>query len=300
METGRILSAVVLLAALAAASPAPAAAQAIQRSMHVSAVDSAGAPIPNLGPPDFIVREDKVSREVLRAGPATDPMQVVLLLDDGPTAEEYLTDYRAALKAFIETIGADANVNGKHSISIVTVAARPTIRTNYTADTAQLQKAAAGIFPQADSLPCMVDGIFEVSEGIVRRHSPRPIIVAITAGSSLDASNHSYVEVLEMLRQSGAALRVVTVGVDRNHSRDLSNVVDAGTRASGGRYDNVMSSRGLTSTLTSLATELTHQYLVTYAHPESLIPPESVTVSSPRANLSIHGTLVRDSIAERR
>ena len=34
----------------------------------------------------------------------------------------------------------------------------------------------------------------------------------------------------------------------------------------------------LAGTLTQLADELTHQYQVTYARPQSLIPPERVTV----------------------
>ena len=56
-------------------------AQAIARAMTVTVVDEAGAPIPDLGPSDFIVREDNVSREVLRVGPADEPMQIALLVD---------------------------------------------------------------------------------------------------------------------------------------------------------------------------------------------------------------------------
>ena len=42
-----------------------------------------------------------------------------------------------------------------------------------------------------------------------------------------------------------------------------------------------------------VAAELPHQYKVTYARPDSLIPTESVTVSSPRPGLTVRGTPVR-------
>jgi hypothetical protein len=35
--------------------------------------------------------------------------------------------------------------------------------------------------------------------------------------------------------------------------------------------------------------ELTHQYLVTYAHPQSLIPPEHIRITAKRAELVVRG-----------
>ena len=51
-------------------------AQTIQRALYVSVLNEAGAPVPDLGPSDFIVREDNVAREVLKVEPATEPMQI--------------------------------------------------------------------------------------------------------------------------------------------------------------------------------------------------------------------------------
>ena len=66
MTHRRVFAAAALVAALALAWPGRLAAQAIQRSMYVSVLDEAGAPVPDLGPSDFIVREDNATREVLR------------------------------------------------------------------------------------------------------------------------------------------------------------------------------------------------------------------------------------------
>jgi len=81
-----MLAGVSALSALILSYPATLLSQAIERSMFVSVVDQAGAPVPNLGPSDFLVREDDLSREVLRVAPATDPMQVAILVDNSTAA----------------------------------------------------------------------------------------------------------------------------------------------------------------------------------------------------------------------
>ena len=45
--------------------------------------------------------------------------------------------------------------------------------------------------------------------------------------------------------------------------------------------------------LKQVADELTHQYLVTYARPESLIPPEKITITAKRTGLLVRGTPVK-------
>jgi len=42
-----------------------------------------------------------------------------------------------------------------------------------------------------------------------------------------------------------------------------------------------------------VAAELTHQYLVTYARPQSLIPPDHATVSAARPGMTARGILIK-------
>src|SRR5262249_51628798 len=99
--------------------------------------------------------------------------------------------------------------------------------------------------------------------------------------------------VLDRLHASGAALHVLTVGRPIDGPQDLAITLDRGTTTTGGRYDTVLASSALTQRMKQVATELTHQYKVTYARPQSLIPPEQVTVSTPRAGLTARGVLAR-------
>jgi hypothetical protein len=50
----------------------------------------------------------------------------------------------------------------------------------------------------------------------------------------------------------------------------------------------------LSARLKQLADELTHEYRVTYARPQSLIPPEHVTVAARKPGMTARGTLIKE------
>jgi hypothetical protein len=71
-------------------------------------------------------------------------------------------------------------------------------------------------------------------------------------------------------------------------------VLDRGTTDTGGRRDQLLAPSALGDRLSLLAKQLLHQYKVTYARPQSLIPPERVTVAAAKPGLTARGTLVKD------
>ena len=81
--------------------------------MYVSVVDQSGMPVPDLGLADFIVREDNLSREVLRVAPADDPMQIAILVDDSTAARDQVIDIRRALPGFIDALLAPETPAGR-------------------------------------------------------------------------------------------------------------------------------------------------------------------------------------------
>jgi hypothetical protein len=275
------------LALSALIAPQALRAQALQRSIYASALDQSGAPVPNLGPTDFVVREDKVAREILAVAPATEPMQIALLIDNSQAGEQYTRDFREAVPAFIKTIAAD-ETGGRHQVAVLTVAERPTINTDYTFDLQAAIKGAERIFAVPGSGSYLLDGIIETSQGIMKKSLTRPVIIAITTEGP-ELSDRQYMTVLEPLRESGASLNVITVGNPRNNNYDRSVVIDMGTRDTGGRNDVLMTGSALTNRMRQLANELTHQYRVTYARPDTLIPPEQVTITAAKPGLTVRG-----------
>src|SRR5215210_6530593 len=112
----------VFLAGLVAAIIAPPAlAQVTERVIYTSVVSGRGDPVPGLTAKDFVVREDGVSREVLRVAKDDGPIQLALLVDNSVEMRNHVSDLRRALSAFISTLRPGVEV------SIFTTAERPTI-----------------------------------------------------------------------------------------------------------------------------------------------------------------------------
>ena len=297
MNTRCVLVAPGLVAAAVAILAAHLTAQAIERSMYVSVVNEAGAPVPDLGPADFVVREDNVAREVLRVVPATEPMQIAVLIDTSQTARNDITYMRTALPPFVTALVNPNEGGAKNDVALVAFGERPTIFTDYTTKVGDLQKGINRIWSQQDSGAYLLDALIEVTKGFKKREARRPVIVAIvTEGREL--SYRQYDQVLEPLRDSGAPFYALMIGTPSgdisDEGRSRSIVVDRGPNETGGRRDQLLSGMALNDRLKQLATQLTHQYRVTYARPQSLIPPERVTVSTPRAGLIARGTLARE------
>ena len=264
--------------------------------MYVSVLNDQGAPVPDLGPSDFVVREDNVAREVLRVEPATDPMQIAVLVDNSAAARDDIVDIRRALHDFINIVMAQSDVTGRNEMAITTLADRPTIVVDYTRNAAELHKGVDRIFSQPGSGTLLLEGIIEICKGIRAREATRPVIVAITT-EGVEFSERLHDLVLEPLKGSGAAFHALVLG-PLSHGisdaeRERGIVLDQGTQLSGGRRDTVLASMSLPAKLRELGIELTHQYKVTYARPESLIPPERVTVATARPGLTARGTPVK-------
>src|SRR5207237_10654444 len=104
--------------------------------------------------------------------------------------------------------------------------------------------------------------------------------------------NRQYQDVLAELDKSRAALHVVSLGTpgssQSDEARNRNQVIALGTERTGGRRDNVIAFTGAAPRMKQLADEPTHQYVVTSARPETLIPPEKIEVTVARPGLTVH------------
>lgn len=278
------------------ASPAiavPAIAQTTEHTAYVSVLDKSGTPVSGLDVADFVVREDGRTREILRAGRTSDPVDLALIVDNSQAAEPHILDLRKALGAFVEKMaGQQAN------IALVGMADRPTVLMDYTQSAAELRKGVARIFAQPGSGTVFQDTITQTVRGLSKRDNPRRAALVIT-GEGTDFSNTPYQRTLDVLRTSGVAFHVIRLtdrsgaSIRDNNARDRALVIDEGPRISGGRTEDVLSSMGYDDALARVAEDLGNTYKVVFARPGALVPPKAFEITVARDGLTARGTLVR-------
>jgi VWFA-related protein len=285
--------ALTVVCAAAAQTPVPAqTARTQERDLFVSVLDAAGNPVTTLSVSDFAVRENRLGREVLRVRRATDPLDLAILIDNSQASSGAIMDLRRALEPFVKRMAEVGHV------AVTTVADRPTLIQDYTKDPPALQKAIGRLFAVPGSGATVLDAVSEVSKGLAKRDAERASLLVIWLGGR-EFGNYSHVDVLEQLQKSGGSLNVLTLGagippdVATSEGRHRESLFDRGTRETGGRRQNVLSSMALNDALTKLADDLSNQYRLTYARPDSLIPPESLEVDVKTVGLTARGTPVR-------
>jgi Ca-activated chloride channel family protein len=258
-----------------------------ERTLYASVVDKNGEPVSGLGPDEFIVREDKVRREVLRVSRATEPIAIALLVDNSASADADIRNIRDGLTKFVE------QMRTGNDIALIGLADRPTILQDYTRNGELLKSGIGRLFAQPGSGMMLLDAIVDASRGLGKRDEPRAAIVAIlTEGTEF--SNLHYTQVLEPLKQSQAALHALTIGTfaatTNDALRNRASVLDSGPRQSGGQRVTLLSSMAVGAALEKLGRELSNQYKIVYGRSESLIQPEAVTVGVTRPGLTARGT----------
>lgn len=265
-------------------------AQPREATLFVSAVDDKGEPVAGLGPEAFVVTEDGRRREILRVSPATEPIDIALLVDNSQAASPAIMFMREALPRFVTALAPKGN------IAVITLADRPTIAQDYTSDVKRLTDVVGRTFSMSQSGATLLDALVEVSQGQRKRSTPRAAIVAVVT-DGVEFTNHYSRDVVRRLREAGTSLHMVSIGVfphSEEHSlRERSFLIDAGPRDSGGQRVSLLNPSALDGAMQKLARELASQYKVVYGRPESLIAPEKIEVSSGKAGVTMRGAPAR-------
>jgi hypothetical protein len=280
------------LAAFLTFSRAPVRAQnaAREQTLFVSAVNDKGEPVDGLGADAFVIREDGIRREVLRASRAIEPIDIALLIDNSAAAEEEITFIRDGVSRF------DALMAANNQIALIALADRPTIFVDYSNDPKRLMNGVGRLFAMPSSGMTLLDGIIETAKGLERRETPRAVIVPIITDGP-EFTNRYYRDVVAAVRKAQAALHIVSMGLfyhsEEQGIRERSFLLDEGPRTSGGQRISLLTPMGLPDAMQRLARELSSQYKVVYGRPESLVPPEKTEVSSARAGITMRGAPAR-------
>jgi Ca-activated chloride channel family protein len=221
---------------------------------------------------------------VLKAGAATEPLTVALVVDDSQAMQPAVQMIREAMDEFLKAL------DGKAEIALVTFGDRPTILVDYTTDQKKLQDGAKRVFPRSDAGGNLLDTLVEVSKGMQKRKPARPIIAVLMMDNAIEFSNRYYEQVLEEINKAGATLHVVALGQPSTNLsdevRNRNQVIAVGTERTGGRRDNVLALTAAAPAMKKVAAELLNQYVVTYARPDTLIPPQKIEVTVTKPGLT--------------
>jgi hypothetical protein len=267
-------------------------AQARERVAYVTVVERAsGQPLAELSPADVIIREDGVRREVLRVTKATGPMHIAVLVDNSAAAESAIPNIRDGLTRFLTGLG------DLGPVTLVTLADRPTLVTDYSTNPTLLNAGIARIFSQPGSGVTLLDAVLETSEGLIRREGERAAIVVVSA-LGIELSNLHYARPLGRLKQSGASLHAIVLNPPgraafTDAARQRDQLFDRGVRETGGMRRDVLTSMAFGDALAEVARVLTQQFRVVYARPQTLIPPDTFEVAAARPGLQAYGNAAR-------
>ena len=126
--------------------------------MYVSVVNDAGAPVPDLGAADFIVREDNVAREVLRVEPATGPDADRDARRQQPGRARQHLAHAARRCRRSSTALTDGPSGQKNEVAIIAIGERPTVLADYTTSRPPSQKGIDRIWSVRDTGAYLLDG----------------------------------------------------------------------------------------------------------------------------------------------
>ncbi len=268
------------------------------RTVHVTAVDKKGNAVTDLQAAEFEVKVGGKRLEVTSAGPAQAVMRIALLVSDAGTG-----GFQGGIANFIQRL------SGRAEIALISVLMQPETVVDYSSDIGILRAGlrrlgSRGLQSGAQLLETIRDATKHV-----RYEGRRPVIVVVRVGGEA-STTLSGREVREQLQKSGAILYVVsTVGAQRpapsvarqgisteqaqlhddetvESAHNLGVVLGDGSRESGGRHDQVISTT-LIPTLDQLADELLNQYALTCVLPAGVKPTDKLSVSSKRKGVTV-------------
>jgi hypothetical protein len=276
------------MAALVAvvASAHAVAAQTTTRVAYVTATDGDRAPVADLTAADLVVKEGGKEWPVLDVQVGT-PLNIAVVLEESLTND---TRTKQALLLFVRRL------QGQARIALFVVGRSNQLIVPYTTDTQRLVAGVSALtFTQMTFDENLAEGIADAARNVAQEEAGRPVVLAIAIERQQETAMPVN-RVLNGLRDSGAMLYVATLTGGGSISSDpsmamdesaLDQVLDQGTKRSGGRRQESLRSEGFAEVLTGFANELLHQYAVTYVLPEGVQRSDRLSVASKRRGVSV-------------
>jgi hypothetical protein len=186
-------------------------------------------------------------------------------------------------------------MSGTAEISLVTVGLRNTSLTPFVTDVNVVLKAINELSLNPQPISNLTECISDMAKTFDEQNVERPVMVVVAfAGGQTGATASS---ILTTLRQSGAQLYAVTFATQGSNNRsNLSTMGDEsgreqvlgdGSKQSGGRRIEVVTTAAIQKSLMQVADDLAAQYQVSYALPDGVKPDKRFNLTVDRKGLTV-------------
>jgi hypothetical protein len=267
----RILTLSLILLAATTGTARPSAD--VFRTVYFSAVDEKGVYVTDLTAAELAVKEGGKDRAIDAVKPATAPMQVSLLVDDGGTG-----GFQAAVGQFIQA------TFGRAEFAIRVLQPQAIKVQDFTKNGDDLRAALGRMGQRGRVVPDneqIIAGVFDAAKELRQREARRPSIIVLTITGEKALADTAD-ETLNALKASGASLSVVYLtGVE------LGKVLGDGPKQSGGTIEQVTGNVVQGPTLMKVANNLLNQYVLTYTVPDGVKLNEKFSLSTSRKGVKL-------------
>jgi len=252
-----LLPSVATIAALALSPSTPAAqtknaGKTHVRHIFVSVTDAKGAPVDGLTAADFKVSEAGQSRDVAKAGPATDPMRIALMLDTSDAAGPALNHMRTGAVALLDALPPEDEV------ILITTGRQMRVRVPPSTDRKKLKDTAAGLFTDGAGTVLM-DGLLEIDERFYKKADDRwPVFVIFTSDgteASTGSREKEFLKWAPLLGPRGITVHAFVLKTPKGSGMP-EVVAENLTGNTGGRYDVMNTSTSLAEKMKALGEQL--------------------------------------------
>ena len=288
----RGVAVVVLLAVATGAAQTPSA----PRTLYVTAHGADGIPLLTLAADDIVVRESGQVRPVIRVEPSRGTLQIAVAVEELLASDD---EVRRSVANFID------HVRTSGRVALYVVGRRSERRVDYTSEIVPFAAAINNFPVRGATQGDIVQAVHEIAREQRSREGRRAIIVVGNEGAQ--PSSVTAEGVLEQLRAGSTVLYAATLaswvtstvpsGATSGGRRlDLEGQVSGlererlfadGTRQSGGLHVSSQRTAAMFGALERIASELNHQFVVSYAgDPRS---DGSVAVEASRPGITVRG-----------
>jgi len=232
------------------------------RAFTLSFVDAKGAEVVDLGARDVAVVENGQTRDITSFKPDARPLAIAILVDSSAAVGE---GYR--LNVVDAVVGLVARFPEGTRYALWTTGDRPTRLVELTSDKGAVGGALRRVVPQGGNT--MLDALAEASTDLAKhaREDERTVVIAIT-GSGPELSSRDKYRAAEETARSRAWLLAVEFEQaegDLDARTNLGYVCERLAKATGGRFDVVLSPMAIDGALRKLWAVVRGSYRLAYA-----------------------------------